>query len=92
MTVPTKIKQPGETKDYDFVFTNAMPTADTVASATVTATPTGLTLGAQAISGQTVKRWMSGGTDSVTYKITCVATTTQGRILELEMNLKVQDV
>lgn len=87
MSITSKIKQPAENLDYDFDFTNAFPSGDNISTATVNATPTGLTLGTKTISGQIVKQWISGGTDGVTYKITVTATSVTGRIRELELEL-----
>lgn len=91
MSITSKTKQTSENLDYDFEFTNALPSGDNVSTATVTATPAGLTLGTKTISGQTVKQWISGGTDGVTYKVTVVATSVAGRIRELELELLVSN-
>lgn len=83
-------QQPAENLDYDFNFSNAFPEGDDVLLAAVTATPSGLTLGTKAYSGQKVKQWISGAAG--TYVITCIATSVAGRIKELEFNLVVSDV
>lgn len=88
----TKTQQPPENLDYDFDYSNAFPAGDNVSVAAVTATPTGLTLGNKAYSGQTVKQWISGGTNGITYKVTCIATSDAGRIKELELNLAISDL
>lgn len=91
-TIPTFVKQPSENKDYDFDFTNALPSGDNVVSAAIQISEAGLTEGTQAISGQVVKQWFSGGTNGTIYKISCIATTGQGRIVELDFNLDVKDL
>ena len=88
----TKTKQPAESLDYDFDFTNALPAGDNVSTANVSVLPVGPILGTKQISGQSVKQWISGGTDGNKYKITCVATSAAGRIRELEFELSVNDL
>lgn len=87
----TLTKQPSENLDYDFDFSNAFPAGDNVASATVTATPTGLTLGTKSLSGQLVKQFISSGSTGNSYTVTCIATSAAGRIAELEFTLRVLD-
>jgi len=50
----------------------------TLASATITATPAGLTIGTPSISGGKVFFVVTGGTAGVTYDIQCLATTSSG--------------
>lgn len=86
------IKQPSENLDYDFDFSGGLPGGDSIGSAVVTVSPSGLTLGTrQILEVQTVKQWISGGTAGITYKITCVATSVAGRIKELEFMLCIID-
>ena len=51
----------------------------TVASATVTATPTGLTIGTPSVSGSDVKVSIGGGTAGVTYTLDCHVTLSDGQ-------------
>ena len=87
----SKVKQPAENLDYDFDFSAAFPSGDNISTATGIVTPTGLTLGTKVINGQIVKQWISGGIDGVTYKVTITATSTAGRIMELELELLVNN-
>ena len=87
-------KQPDETLDYLFDFTLWFSgiSTDSIASATVTADIAGLTFGAKTIEGLTVRQFISGGADGVTYKLTCQITTTQGRVKERDGLLQVAEV
>lgn len=88
----TYTKQPAERKDYDLDYSDWLPNGDTVASATATVSPSGLTVDAPVVvSGKTVKLWVSGGTGGVKYKVTVKATTTVGRIDEEELIFNVKD-
>lgn len=70
---------------------------DDLDTATVTATPSGLTLGAPTVSVDTVTGTervyvnISSGTSGVTYRVTCLAETVGGSILTGFMDLKVSD-
>ena len=84
-------KQPGETLDYDFDFTDWMPTGDAIASSVVTA-ESGVTLGTKISTDTVIKQFISGGTDGQKYKVTCKITTNDGRIKELELMLKIKEL
>lgn len=84
-------KQPSETLDYDFYFSEWMPSGDSLASSVVVAP--GLTLGAKTEpGGSIVKQFISGGVDQATYKVTCTITTAQGRVKEVDITIMVRDV
>lgn len=86
-------KQPSENILYDFEFADKMATAETVASVvSVTATPTGLTVGATAFSGTIAQVRLSGGTTGTEYLVTCKITTSLSNALEMEGRLWVEDV
>lgn len=88
------LKQPAENKDYQFDWDAFLdPTSgDTIGSAVVTATPSGITLGSQTINPTNVTQFISGGVDGTDYKITCKITTAQGRIAEAEIFISVREV
>lgn len=89
----TYIKQPHEVLDYDFDYSEWLPTADTIISTTVTA-DAGITLGSTIIDPATlrvVKQWVSGGSDNTTYKIQLTATTAGGRVKEIEFKIRVRE-
>ena len=100
-------KQPSEVMDYDIDFSEYLPEGDELASAGNPPTPTGCdafvssatetssTLVIDNVyvidSGKTLKVWVSGGTNGVTYKVTLRATTAGGRVKEVEFKVKVKD-
>lgn len=87
------IQQPHEVLDYDFDFSEWLPEADTIISATAVADP-GITLGSTIIDPATqkiVKQWVSGGTSGVTYKIQITADTAGGRVKEVEFKVRVRE-
>jgi hypothetical protein len=85
-------KQPGEVLDYDFDFTDSLAEGDTVSTATVTVSPSGLTLSTKTVSSPTVKQWVSGGTAGTRYRLTCAAVTSGGRTHEEEMVIPVAEL
>ncbi len=91
----TFAKQPSETLDYDIDLSAFLPTTDYPVSATKSATGTDslLTFGQTVFNQVTkvAKQWISGGTDGVTYKVSMVITTNEGRIKEVDFNLKVKN-
>lgn len=72
-------KRPGEVVDYDFDFTDQLAIGDTVASATVSVLPSGLTLNTKVVATPIVKQWVAGGTAGVRYQLKCEAVTAGGR-------------
>lgn len=92
MILGTFRKQPVEVVDYDLDYVDWLTAGDNVASATVTVAPAGLTVDSVLINDPRVKIWVSGGTDSVTYKLTVTTTTDDGRVKQDEFKIKVQDI
>lgn len=87
------VKQPHEVLDYDFDYSEWLPTADTIISTAVTA-DAGITLGSTIIEPsekKVVKQWVSGGSDGVTYKVQITATTAGGRVKEIEFKIRVRE-
>lgn len=91
----TYTQQPNEVLDYDLDFSEWMPSTDTVASATIAVTPTMTTPPSYAINAARtkVKVWVyAGGVDGTTYKITVRATTTEFRVKEAEIKVRIKEV
>lgn len=86
-------KQPLERLDYDIDFSEWLSVGDTIVNATVIAA-TGITAEAPLIdtTQKVVKVWVTGGTSGVTYKVQVTATTSEGRIKEGEIRIKVKEV
>ena len=84
----TKLQQPGETIKWNFDFKNKIPEGVDIADATVSATPSGLTLGVKVISGRIVQQPISGPAGR--YVVTCVATA-PGWVRELEFTLIIEN-
>lgn len=85
-------KQPSEVQDYDLYFGDRIPEGDTIVSATIVCTPAMSPPPSYAISDQTVKIWIYAGVSGLTYKITVLATTQAGRVVETDAISKVKEV
>lgn len=90
-------KQPSEVLDYDFDFSQRLPTGDTISSVlSVTLDQNTITLGSGATgvtnTGTVVKVWLLGGLSGTRYKVTCRVLTVGGRTMESDMFVLVQDV
>jgi hypothetical protein len=94
MALQTLVKQPAESRLYSMDFGANLNGAGIASVTSVTATPTGLTVGASTISGTKVSFRCSGGTDGVTYKITVVIVddAVDPNTLEGEGNLQVSEL
>lgn len=88
------VKQPSETRTFTLDFTDVLDTGDTIASITsVTGTPTGLTIGSEAIdsTAHMITFEIAGGTDATTYALEAIIVTTNGETIEKDANLFVTD-
>ena len=85
-------KQPVEVLDYDIDYSEWLTEGDNVESAIVEVAPNGLVVESVFINDPRVKVWLSGGTDSVQYKVTVTATTAEGRVKQEEFKIRVKDV
>lgn len=103
MILGTYEKQPADSLDYDIDFSAILDAGDTLASVgsppvptplSVVVAPVGLTIGPTFVTedGKTIKQWISGGTNRITYKITLTATTSAGRVKQVEFVVRVKDV
>lgn len=73
-------KTASDVLDYGFYFSLWMPIGDLIsASTTITATPSGLTIGSPTISGMTVSAMVSGGTTGTLNYVVANLITTSGR-------------
>lgn len=92
-------KQPGDKWDYEVDFSAWLPDDDTITTATATVTPAyhavtnpnGLQITATSIQSPDVKVWALGGVSGQTYKVTVTASTANGRIKEVDFQLRVKD-
>lgn len=84
-------QQPADELDYDIDYDDWIHDADTVVSATASASPADLTITGPLVSGNTVKIWVSGGVDGTRYKVTVTTTTSYGRIKQDEIRIKIKD-
>lgn len=89
----TVTKQVAEVKEYtrDFTTELADTSAVSIASATVTASPSGLTVTASVTSTESIINY-SSGTNGTNYKVTLLTTTDNGLIYEDELYVTVQNV
>lgn len=92
-------KDPADTLDFDLDFTEALPDADTIQTATVTIAPVtvpALTLVQTSIdaSGKIVTAWLSAGLDGTEYEVTVQATTgsSPARVIERTVLLRVREL
>jgi hypothetical protein len=85
-------KQPDEVLDYDVDFSEWLTGGDTIQSHSVAA-DAGIVVDSSTVSAptQTVKVWLSGGTDGVTYKVTVTVVTVSGRTKQKEFKVKVKE-
>ena len=72
------VKSPSAVLDYLIDWTPDLATGETVTAHTITA-DTGITVTSHTATTTAVTVWLSGGTDGVTYKVTCHVTTSAGR-------------
>ena len=83
-------QQPQDVRDYDIDFSEWFPPGDVVTSATVTVDQEGLTV-TRAVQHPRVKVWVRDGVAGVSYKITVVAFTNDGRAKEVELRVRIKD-
>lgn len=86
--IASYIQQPAERLDYDVPYDVA--SADSVLSAVVAVESSGLTVDS-IVLGNTVKLWVEGGTNGVSYKVTITTTTTLGRVKQDELKFRIKD-
>lgn len=87
-------KQSREVVDTDILYTTYLSTrsAVTIISFTSESTPAGLTIDPQLFTGDRIKVTISGGTNGILYKVTVLATTSEGMILEDEFHVSIKNI
>ena len=85
------VKQPGETRQFSMDFSNLLATSETIASPTVTSSPSGLTIGSASVSGSKVQFNISGGTHAVRYRLEVTVASSGGATLVGDGVLRVKD-
>lgn len=83
---------PSSSSDTDFYAFNwaaKLSVNETITSATLAVTPAGPTLSAPAISGAVVSFTLAGGSQNITYTVSCVIVTNLGRTLQRSGKLQV---
>lgn len=89
----TEKKQAADQLDYDVDFSGWLPEGDVITTAIPSVDIVGeLVIDQVQYTGQIVKVWLSGGVNGGVYKITVIASTSQGRIKEIEFRLRVRDL
>ena len=92
MIIGAVIQQPNEFLDYDIDYTTLVTApGDSLSTVVASVTPAGLTVSGLVKDSSTGKLWASNGTDGVLYTVTILATTTQGRIKEDEINVCIEE-
>lgn len=92
MNLGNFIKQPQDELDYDVYCGDWLTPGDNIGTVVVDSiAPVGLTVDSIFINDPSVKFWLSGGISGVSYKITALATTADGRVKEFEFKIKVKD-
>lgn len=89
-----RIKQSGETLDYDVSFEDWFENRSDAPASHTAAAETGLTLVTSSMTGNVVRVVVSGGTNGETYKVTVVLTTNAATpiIKEAEFTVRIKDV
>jgi hypothetical protein len=72
------LKDPQAVLDYEVDWSAWLPSGDTITAATWTATD-GITMDSSAFTDTKATVWLSGGTENVTYNLTCHIVTAAGR-------------
>lgn len=89
-------KDPNATLDYVLDLTKWVPTGDTLSAASWTCVPGDEdsiidVSPAPSISGSKATVWLTGGTAGQVYDLTCAFTTTQGRVDNRTVQVKIRE-
>lgn len=91
--IPVLAKEPNDSRVFTMDFGALLTAGDYLVEIdSLTALPTGLTLGASAVSATKLQVRLSGGSDGTRYKITAVVQTAADSTLEGEGYLDVRDL
>ena len=85
------VKQPGETRQFSMDFSSLLESGETHSSPSVSATPSGLTLGSASISGSKVLFTIASGTHQIKYRLEVTVTSSGGATLVGDGVLRVLD-
>ncbi len=86
------VKQPAESRLFSMEFKNLLATGETISTVvSVLATPSGLTISGETISGTEVQFRIAGGADAQIYRVETTITTNQANTLEGDGLLVVRD-
>jgi len=86
----TKNKDPSAVLDYSIDLASYLE-GRTITAALVTASPAGLTVGAQSFAGSVIKARLSGGALGATYSVNFNFTLSTGEIDERSINIFIQN-
>jgi hypothetical protein len=78
-----------ESDEFSYDFVNNLANSETLSSASVTATPSGLTIGSAVITRSVVTAFISGGVAGTSYTLTFEVNTSAGRTIGFEAILNV---
>lgn len=85
-------QQPADQLDYDLDYgAKFLTSGDTVIGSAVSSSPSGLTVTDLVVGGDTIKLWVSGGTDGVRYRVQVTATTDHGRVKQDEVMFNIRE-
>lgn len=85
-------KQPSDHLDYDVDFSRWIPDGDTILTVeTAVDKPDGVTVPSVTVASPIVKVWLEGGVTGETYKITVKAATNDGRVKEVDFQIRVKE-
>lgn len=80
-------KDPDATLDWIFDWIDWLAEAETITSATFIVDP-GITIELEQSTTKTATVWLSGGTESQVYRVTCRITTSEGRTDDRSFTLR----
>lgn len=89
-----KTKQPFEVLDFDIQCHRRMDSDDELVGVSATFTGQDATLVVERVTwdATVAKIWLGGGTNNVTYKVTVLIATMNGRIIETDFLVHVKDL
>jgi len=85
-------KQPSEVLDYDIDASEWLTQGDNIIGISVAVDDPGLSVNNTTVSDDRIKIWLSGGSDGVTYKVTTKISTDDGRVKEVDFNVRVKEL
>lgn len=91
MKLGSFIKQPRERESYTINYAQDLTLGDNLQGATSSIEPAGLQIDQLDVFDPRVRFWVVGGEVGISYKVTITATTSDGRILEDEVMIKIKD-